>query len=377
LKARRPSHPEPAHRAAAGRRPPAPPLWVLVLVAALLLIAYRLHEVLVPFALSLALGFLLNPLVNYLEVRGLRRSFIIVLLYCGVFAALMIAANLFFPAVSAELDLLQAKVPGYYEKAHAMLQTFQEGLLRRLPLLHSESFPNGGGLKLYQPVLEQLPKVPAYVLSLVPLFSLLFLVPFITFFVLLDAPGLLHRSIQLCPSRYVEQALHVFSEVETSLGNYIRGLLILMLAISVVSYFGLLLLGVNYALAIATLSGVASVIPYGGAVLGIVVGALVAFFQYNNIWVPLQVAALFIGIRLADEALLQPFIAKHSMHLHPMVFLLALLVGGKLFGFVGLLFAVPAACVVKALVIVAWDWYASETQTVPRASVAGARLPYV
>lgn len=349
----------------------------MAVVAALLLVAYRLHEVLVPFALSLALAFLLNPLVNYFEVRGLRRSHIIVLLYLVVFLALMAAANILFPAVSAELDLLQAKVPGYYQKMHEILGTFQEGVLKRLPLIPAEKLSGGGSLKLYQPVLEQLPKVPSYVLSLVPLFSLLFLVPFITFFVLLDAPAVLQRFIQLCPSRHVEQALHIFSEVESSLGNYIRGLLILMLAISVASYFGLVILGVNYALAIATLSGVASVIPYGGAVLGVVVGALVAFFQYNNIWVPLQVAALFIGIRLADEALLQPFIAKHSMHLHPMLFLLALLVGGKLFGFVGLLFAVPAACVIKALVVVAWDWYTSETQTAPREAVAGARLPYV
>jgi len=81
-------------------------------------------------------------------------------------------------------------------------------------------------------------------------------------------------------------------------------------------------------------------------------------------------------IRLADEAFVQPVVARHSVHLHPMIFLLSLMLGGKIFGFVGLLFAVPAACVIKALIGVAWDWYVSEAQLGPPHSVEGAHIPF-
>ena len=84
-------------------------------------------------------------------------------------------------------------------------------------------------------------------------------------------------------------------------------------------------------------------------------------YQFGTLWAGAKVALLFIGIRVADEAFLQPVIARHSVHLHPMVFLLALVLGGEIFGFLGLVFAIPAACIIKALIKVGWSWYASES----------------
>jgi predicted PurR-regulated permease PerM len=357
------------------RRPPAPPAWVFVTAAVLLLAAYRIHEVLIPFVLSFALAYLLNPIVRFFEVRGMRRDLVVIAIYSVVAAALSLAANSLLPAMGDELARLQGRAPDYFVKAQELIREAQHALAERLP--YGKTVVELWSLKLYDPLMEQLPKIPSYVLGLVPLFSLIFLVPFITFFVLLDSLKLLRRIVQLCPSRYVEQTLHLCSEIDTSLGNYIRGILIVALAIGAASYIGLKVLRVDYALAIAALAGIASFIPYLGAILGMAVGALVAFFQYHTFLIPFQVVILFVGIRLGDEAFVQPVIAKHSVHLHPLVFLLSLMVGGKVFGFVGLLFAVPAACMIKALLTVAWDWYSSETQTGPPETMAGVRIPYV
>ena len=100
-----------------------------------------------------------------------------------------------------------------------------------------------------------------------------------------------------------------------------------------------------------------------------------AFYQFGSFAAGMQVVALFVGIRVADEIFLQPVIAKHSVHLHPMVFLLALILGGEVFGFVGLLFAIPAACVIKALVQVSWAWYSSE-RGLSLGVAEGAGVPY-
>ncbi|MBI2362552.1 MAG: AI-2E family transporter [Elusimicrobia bacterium] len=357
------------------RATPRPPWWTPFALAAAAWGLYQVHDALVPFALSFALAYLLNPVVHYFEVRGFRREQVVLALYLIVAAVITLTANSILPAATRELALLEGKVPGYISRGKELMTSIQFAVAQRLPF--GNHIVESWNLKLYEPVMEQLPKIPAYVLGLVPLFSLLFLVPFITFFLLLDAPGFLQKAIQVLPSRYVEQGLHVLSEVDTALGNYIRGILIIALSIGAASYLGLKLLAINYPVAIAILAGLSSLIPYLGAIMGMVVGGLVAFFQYQNFAMPVKVVFLFIGIRGADEALLQPVVAKHSVHLHPLLFLLSLMVGGKLFGFVGLLFAVPAACVLKALIVVAWDWYVSEAQMTPPPPYPGSELPYL
>jgi predicted PurR-regulated permease PerM len=133
-------------------------------------------------------------------------------------------------------------------------------------------------------------------------------------------------------------------------------------------------MGVDNALLIALISGVSSFVPYLGAAMGIVVGGAMAFYQFGTVAAFAKVALLFVGIRLADEIFLQPVIAKHSVHLHPMVFLLALILGGEMFGFLGLVFAVPAACILKALIKVGWSWYSSERWHAAE-TASGAEIP--
>lgn len=94
--------------------------------------------------------------------------------------------------------------------------------------------------------------------------------------------------------------------------------------------------------------------------MGALVGGTVAAIQFSSLTAGFKVVLLFTAIRLADESFLQPSIARYSVRLHPLIFLFSLMAGGELFGFVGLLFAVPAACVIKSLLQVSWDWYLSE-----------------
>ena len=141
------------------------------------------------------------------------------------------------------------------------------------------------------------------------------------------------------------------------------------------SFLGLVILDVDNAIVIALLSGISSLVPYLGAAVGALVGGGMAFYQFGTFSAAMKVIALFIGIRLADEIFLQPVIAKHSVHLHPMAFLLALILGGELFGFMGLLFAIPAACILKALVQVSWSWYSSE-RGLALGAADGSGVPY-
>ena len=351
-----------------------PPLSAFVAAGVCLYGAYLVREALTPFVLAAAFAYVLNPLVTYFEAKGLRRSHLVVTGY-------LLAVVLGFMAYSGvkgiiveEVESLGSNAPTYSRQIQKLVAVQQAKLTRELPLPPKLSEQAIG--TAVATVLDRLQALPTEVLGLLPLLAHGLLVPFIGFFFLLDSPGGFDRLIQATPSRYVEQAIHLMGEIDTSLGNYLRGILIVALAIGLASFIGLFLLGVDNAFAIAVLSGVTSFVPYLGVVVGLLVGGSMAWHQFGTITAFLKVCALFLGIRFADEIFLQPVIASTSLHLHPMVNLLALILGGEMFGFLGLVFAIPAACILKALIQVGWSWYASESGLAAPYAVSCEAVPY-
>lgn len=343
-------------------------------LAALLCLAYYFRDALVPFALSLALAYLVNPAVSFFEAKGLRRDRVVFGMYLAVLIAIYFSASFLLPRISEEVALLQNQAPAYFVRGKAQLGHFQVQFAQHLPV--GRDLAERWTMGMIAPLLEQFERLPRLLLGLFPLISLIFLAPFITFFLLIDSPGAIRAIVQNCPSRWVEQALHIATEIDTSMGNYMRGLVMEVIAVAALSLIGLYFLGVDYALAISALSGILTFIPYAGAVAGGLAACTVALFQFQSAAAVLKVAGLFAGIRLGDDLILQPILSKYSVHLHPVAYLLALILGGEAFGFIGLIFAIPAACLLKVLLKVAWDWYASEV-LMQHDTPAEARLPYV
>jgi predicted PurR-regulated permease PerM len=350
-----------------------PVLTSFVVGGALLYAFSRLHHALTPFVLAAAFAYVLNPIVSSFEARGLRRAQLVIFGYLSAAALAFVAYAGLKSMILAETELFQTRAPSYLSEIQKTITVQQAALTKKLPLPpkvaeHALESALGG-------VMHVLQDLPAHVFSMVPLLAHALLVPFIGFFFLLDAPDGVEGGIQMCPSRYVEQAIHLLSEIDTALGNYLRGLIIVVTVIFIVSFFGLLALGIDNALIIAAISGVSSVVPYFGLAMGILVGGAMAVYQYGTLVAGAKVAALFVGIRLLEEMLIQPVIARHSLHMHAMTNLFALIVGGATFGFLGLVFAVPAAGIIKALVSVTWSWYSSE-RGLALGAAEGAGVPY-
>ncbi len=356
------------------RRFPAVP--VLLISAALLFALYQIHRILIPFALGFAMAYVLNPIVSAFELRGLRRWVIVLMMFLFAAGALGFAAGSLTDLVTTQFSSLQVMAPSYLVKSKTLIAGYERDLIRRLPYGYGAIVSKAIDQRLTGPLVDQLENVPTYVLGLFPILSFLLLIPLVTFYMLLDGPDAIDRFIQACPSRYVEQALHLISEIDASLGSYLRGIIIDAFAITAAAFVGLLVLDVNQALAISILAGVCNFIPYIGALLAGLAGGLVALFQYGNIWAFLRVAALFCAIRFLDDWVLQPLIAKQTVHLHALAYLLTLLIGGEFFGLAGLIFAVPVVCILKALITVVWAWYSTETQLRQPAMLDAAMMPY-
>jgi predicted PurR-regulated permease PerM len=351
-----------------------PSLTALVLAGAALYAIYRVHDALTPFVLAAAFAYVVNPAITYFEARGRRRSHLILAGYlCAVILGILAYAGVKSLIVD-EAEHLGANAPTYFAQFQKFAGAQEAKLTRSLPLppkVAEKVLDTGVGT-----IMERLQSLPSSFLLLLPLLAHAMLVPFIGFFFLLDGPGGFEDMIQAMPSRYVEQAIHLTGEIDTALGNYLRGIIVVAFAIGLASFVGLFLLGVDNAFAIAVLSGLSSFVPYMGVVIGILIGGGMAFYQFGTFAAFGKVVLLFVGIRLADEIMLQPVIARHSVHLHPMVFLLALILGAEMFGFLGLVFAIPAACILKALIQVGWSWYASESGLAAPFSAGGEAVPY-
>lgn len=318
-----------------------------------------MQSVLTPFLLALLGAYLLNPLIALFEQRGIRRKAVVILFYLVVGAGVTWGATRIVPAIAQEIQELQANWPERMASLKTLALNWGDRISRRIPggrdlLPHVEKQAQAIAGKI-APILSDL------ISNLLGFFSLLFLVPFIGFFLMVEGPSMTDKVLTACPSRHVETVLNLFCSISESLGNYLRALFLDAAIIGVLAAMGLYLLGVEYALVLGAAAGISGLIPYIGPLLVGAISAGLAMVQFQA-WGPgLHVLLLFVGLRFVDDWALQPFIMSKAADLHPVILLLALMIGGHFFGLLGLILAAPTACVLHVILETIWDWYQSQS----------------
>lgn len=321
-----------------------------------------------PFILSAALAYILNPLISYFEVRGIKRTYAVAGLYLSVGAVLGIGIYLLFHFLSYDIETLQQSWPTYAER----LQTYVTNLNMKLV----KNYPFLAKVGLETKLQHLLELVPQLLLSLLPALSLLFIVPFITFFMLVGGSGLIDYLLDHIPSRYSELVLHIASRIDGSLGNYLRGIMTEAFVIFLIAFTGLVMLGLNYAAVIAVLIGVSSLVPYLGAFVGAVLSSIVAYLQFGTILPIIKILAFFTGIRFFDDWFLQPYIMKKAVNLNPAVILLALMAGAEIGGIWGVVFSIPVTCIIKEILQIAIELQETEFRWKPKPEPTRISIPY-
>ena len=173
------------------------------------------------------------------------------------------------------------------------------------------------------------------------------IVPFVAFFFLKEGRRLTRCLMAFVPNTYFELCLNLMYRANKQIGNYIRGQLLAVLVVSVLSISGLSIIGVYYALPLGLLAGLANVIPYLGPLIGIVCSSIVALATGGGLAMVAKVIAMFLIIQLIDNVLIQPTMVAKSVELHPLVVLFVVMVGSQLMGIVGMLIAVPLTGIAK------------------------------
>lgn len=329
----------------------------LVALAGLLVagwLVWLLAPVLSPFVTAALLAYLADPLVDALERRGLRRT----LAVCLVFGALVLAALV---GVLLVVPLLERQVAALVAWLPRLLEWVQGAVLPRLAALTGEQLPALDPALLREALSshwKQVGGVMAGLLGtvtqsgslLLSWFAFLTIVPVVTFYLLRDWDHLMAGLRSHLPRRWEPTVVRLATECDAVLAEFLRGQLLVMLCLGVVYALGLWLVGLDLAFLIGLVAGLVSFVPYLGVIVGLLLASLAAVMQFQELLPLVWVALVFVAGQSLEGMVLSPLLVGERIGLHPVAVIFAVMAGGQLFGFVGVLLALPVAAVLVVLI---------------------------
>lgn len=328
-------------------------LWLAGLVL-LGWLVYQLTPILTPFLLGILLAYLGDPLVDRLERARLSRTasvIVVFALFSLLWALLLLVlvpmlgkqAMRLYQLAPLGLDWLQQSALPWMQAQLGLEEDFWS--LGQLRATLTENL--GSTRDLVAVILSQ---ATASSLALLTWLANLFLVPVVSFYLLRDWDLIMAKLRQLLPRRREALVVGLMTECHEVIGAFLRGQLLVMLALAVVYAGGLVLVGVELGLLIGVLAGLASIVPYMGFVVGIGAAIVAVLFQFGLEPLPLLGVVVVFSIgQMLEGMLLTPWLVGDRIGLHPVAVIFAVLAGGELFGFLGILLALPVAAVVMVL----------------------------
>ena len=334
----------------------------LIALGALAWLLYLLAPVLTPFVASALLAYIGDPLADRLQRLKLPRTIAVVCVFLLTFLFLALLVLLVLPLIKAQIGALLQALPG-------IVAEFEQVWLPRLTSIlgiepgdkiglgsflsrYGDMAGNWGGTVLLS-VSKSGGALAAAVLSL-------FLIPILTFYLLRDWDWILQRLGALVPSAQSNTVYALAQQTDEVLGAFLRGQILVMIALSAMYSLGLTLVGLEYAIAIGMVAGLVSFVPYLGFVFGIALAGLTVAMEPDPLLRLIGVIATFSIAQMIEGSVLTPKLVGDRIGLHPVVVIFSIAAGGQLFGFFGILLALPAAAVISVLARYAYTRYLAE-----------------
>ena len=301
---------------------------------------YLIRDILIIVLISIILAVALNPLVNFFQRKKIPRIASISLIYLVILSTFVFVVVLIVPVFIDQTNQMVENFPQWKEKILSTLNTIQQ-------TSRIENFEITSKKFLTQDLNENLAQIGQNIFFwIVNIFGGLvtFIFVLILIFYLLLESSTIKKSIQsIVPDRFQIYVDQLFFQIQNKISLWTRGQLILCLVVGILSYIGLLILGVKYALLLALIAGVCECLPYFGPILGAIPAIFLAFMQSPI--TALLVIALYFIIQQLENHLLVPKIMGEIVGLNPVLVIIVVLVGGELYGPIGMLLSIPIATV--------------------------------
>jgi predicted PurR-regulated permease PerM len=341
-------------------------LGIIVTTCLLLVLFQSMLWLVMPLLLAVVSYYLLSPLVHVAMARGLTRARAVFIVTVLLTALLVLVGFAVGPKIASASHNWQGKMADYGHTGVVLVANVEQSFFGHFPFLRpaapkpasvgSVGFVEGSGNAAAPPANDELEAEVANLpgkysgdiaLELLHWIPSLLLVPYLTYFFLLDGPRFKRFLVRAIPNAFFEKTLYLFYRVEDQMRRYFQGLLALTALDAVCLGIGLWILGLKAPFLLATLAAVMAWLPYLGSIAGGLLVVLVAAHDApGETWLPYAVVGLFIGVRLLDDFVFMPLTVGRSLRMHPLVTVLMILLGGAVAGIPGLLLVMPVLGVV-------------------------------
>lgn len=316
---------------------------------------YLLRGILLPFVAGIAVAYLLDPAVDKLESWGLSRTWATASLTGVFFLALTAAVLLLYPVLQNQVVGFVGRLPGYVTEVRDWLVPLVQSAAERVPFIKGPEEVVEAATGLAEKYAGWLADAAARVwssgLALFNLLSLVLITPVVAYYMLRDWDDIVARIDGLLPPRNAQVIREQVRQVDRVLAGFVRGQTLVSLALGAVYAIGLTLVGLEFGLVIGLATGILSFVPFIGMAVGLATALVMGLLQWGlDPLHLLLVAAVFGAGQGLESAVLQPRLLGSSVGLHPVWVIFGVLAGGALFGFVGVLLAVPVTAAVGVLV---------------------------
>lgn len=323
---------------------------------------YLLAPVLTPFIAAALLAYLGDPLADRLQKFKLPRTLAVVAVFLITIVSLALVILLIGPLVKTQIGALFQALP---DIARQIEQVWLPTLLGWMKVEPGDDVGIGAFLARYGDmvgswsgkILLGVGKSGGVLAAAVLSF---FLIPILTFYMLRDWDSFMAHLGALVPRSQRDTVIQLARETDSVLSAFLRGQVLVMLALAIIYSLGLSIVGLKFAIAIGVVAGLVSFVPYLGFVFGIGLAGLTVALEPEPLWHLAGVVATFTIAQIIEGTVLTPKLVGDRIGLHPVIVIFAIVAGGQLFGFFGILLALPAAAVLSVLIRFAYHRYLKE-----------------
>ncbi|EUJ25094.1 hypothetical protein PGRAN_00070 [Listeria grandensis FSL F6-0971] len=312
-----------------------------------------------PIILAGIAYYLCNPLIDWLEKKGWHRGWSIGLLYLVIIGLLVLVFSFIVPAVKDQIVSLVKTFPSYWDKVVAKFNEFSESpLFDQVKGKVQENFSSitktiseqGAGVVsgAVNSIGSVLGTVTEVILAIVT-------TPLVLFYLLKDGKKLPDYLLKMLPVNSRAHTRQVLHESNGQISSYIRGQIIVSFCIGILLFIGYLIIGLPYALTLAIIAACTSIVPYLGPVIAITPAIIIAIV--TSPWLLIKLIIVWIVVQLLEGKFISPQVMGKTLKVHPITILFVILVSGKLFGILGVIFAVPGYAVLKVIVTHMFIWF--------------------
>lgn len=325
------------------------------------LLLWLLKGVLLPFIIGLAVAYFLDPVTRGLVKRGLSRTAAASVVLLSFVAIFVLIGVLTFPVLQAQFLAFIHVLPGYVDRVHEMAIPWIEKVQAQISSTPPEDLrqqASSVAATAFGWVTTALGKLWNSGMALFDLLSILFIAPVVSFYMLRDWPVMVQKVDSWLPRPQAKTIRKLVHQMDDALSGFVRGQAMVCLLLGTIYALALTIAGLNFGFFIGFTAGILSFIPYVGSLIGLASGLLVAWFQYDGALVQLAIIGGVFGVgQFVEGNFLTPRLVGEKVGLHALWILFALMAGGALLGFTGVMIAVPVAAVTGVLVRFALQEY--------------------